>query len=412
MEVALHQPHDAIELRAGHPAPVPHEPLDVPQQLRPHPAQSPEHRDRVLLLERRDLSSAEPIHIMKPEHQLILRLERRDPVRQRRAQIVAMRPLEMREIGRVRLLDQDPVQHHLVVTAHPLLPPHHVDRDPDRDRPHPRPQRPARAVCRDPRRATLREKQRLSDQLLDLADLAVIEPQPMERPGDLRHVPGVERRQRRLVRPRTRARQIQVTQMVEPLPLDPLRRIREKLVLLHVNPGPRGPGLRNRGPPLAHGPRVPRRPPPPPPGHSGLILFNIVADLDPSASVVKPILVGTMSSDRRRLERVPVLAEVEVVHDGRVELHFALDLSEGGAFLSARSDESPWMTPGVPVALSISIADGPDQVIFARGRVAWRQDESASDLPGIGIVFDEMTDANRATLRRMIADAKADAGDE
>lgn len=119
-----------------------------------------------------------------------------------------------------------------------------------------------------------------------------------------------------------------------------------------------------------------------------------------------------MSSDRRRLERVPVLAEVEVVHDGRVELHFALDLSEGGAFLSARSDESPWMTPGVPVALSISIADGPDQVIFARGRVAWRQDESASDLPGIGIVFDEMTDANRATLRRMIADAKADAGDE
>lgn len=119
-----------------------------------------------------------------------------------------------------------------------------------------------------------------------------------------------------------------------------------------------------------------------------------------------------MTRERRRLERVPVLAEVEVVHEGRVEVHFALDLSEGGVFLSAHSDESPWMTPGVPVALSISTADGPDRLIFARGRVAWRQDESTSDLPGIGIVFEEMTDANRATLRQMIADAKADTVDE
>jgi hypothetical protein len=125
------------------------------------------------------------------------------------------------------------------------------------------------------------------------------------------------------------------------------------------------------------------------------------------------MLVVTMTRDRRRLERVPVLAEVEVVHDGRVEVHFALDLSEGGVFLSARSDESPWMTPGVPVALSITIADAPpDQLFFARGRVAWRQDESASDVPGVGIVFEEMTDANRATLRQMIADAKADTDDE
>lgn len=119
-----------------------------------------------------------------------------------------------------------------------------------------------------------------------------------------------------------------------------------------------------------------------------------------------------MTRDRRRLERVPVLAEVEVVRDGCVELHFALDLSEGGVFLSARSDESPWMTPGVQVALSISITDGPDRLLFARGRVAWRQDESASDMPGIGIAFEEMTDANRAILRQMIADARADTGDE
>ena len=119
-----------------------------------------------------------------------------------------------------------------------------------------------------------------------------------------------------------------------------------------------------------------------------------------------------MTSDRRRLERVLVLAEVAVVHDGRVEVHFALDLSEGGVFLSARSDESPWMTPGVSVALSISISDRTDRLIFARGRVAWRREESESDLPGIGIEFEEMTDANRATLRLMIADAKADTPDE
>jgi hypothetical protein len=119
-----------------------------------------------------------------------------------------------------------------------------------------------------------------------------------------------------------------------------------------------------------------------------------------------------MTRDRRRLERVPVLAEVEVVHDGRVEVHFALDLSEGGLFLSARSVESPWMTPGAPVALSITIADGPAPVLFARGLVVWRQDESTTDLPGIGIAFEPMSDANRAILLQLLAIAKANTPDE
>jgi hypothetical protein len=119
-----------------------------------------------------------------------------------------------------------------------------------------------------------------------------------------------------------------------------------------------------------------------------------------------------MTRDRRQLERVPVLAEVEVLRDGHVELHFALDLSEGGLFLSARSSESPWMTPGTPISMSISIADGPAPVLFARGRVVWRQEESSTDLPGIGVAFDEMTDANRAILHQLLAAARANSADE
>jgi hypothetical protein len=114
--------------------------------------------------------------------------------------------------------------------------------------------------------------------------------------------------------------------------------------------------------------------------------------------------------ERRRHDRTIVAAEVEIVREREIEVLFALDLSEGGLFLSARPDESPWLTPSVPDLLSISLAElDDDLVVRARGRVMWRQDDSRGEMPGIGVAFEELDEGNRAALERMLAGARASA---
>jgi hypothetical protein len=123
-----------------------------------------------------------------------------------------------------------------------------------------------------------------------------------------------------------------------------------------------------------------------------------------------------MVKERRRHERVHLLAEVQIPHDDEVEVLFARDLSEGGVFLSAGPDESPWLLPGVPVDLTIALANepgGPDGLaIKARGRVMWRLDRSSGNSPGIGVAFERLDDDNRAVLVRVIGHVRDRARDD
>ena len=119
------------------------------------------------------------------------------------------------------------------------------------------------------------------------------------------------------------------------------------------------------------------------------------------------------TKDRRKHERVNLLAEVQIPHDQEIEFLFARDLSEGGVFLSARPDESPWLLPGVPVELTIALANEPGGAaglaIHALGRVVWRQDRSTGNQPGIGVAFEQLDEQNRAKLLHVLAHVR-DAG--
>jgi len=98
-------------------------------------------------------------------------------------------------------------------------------------------------------------------------------------------------------------------------------------------------------------------------------------------------------------------AEVEIPHDGNVEILFARDLSAGGVFLAALPEESPWLLPGVPVEVTIG-STGDDEsgpAIRARGRVVWRQDASSGRTPGIGVAFETLDDTALTALHRLLA---------
>ena len=123
-----------------------------------------------------------------------------------------------------------------------------------------------------------------------------------------------------------------------------------------------------------------------------------------------------MRKERRKHERVHLLAEVQIPHDDDLEVLFGRDLSEGGIFLAAGPDESPWLLPGVPVDLTIALASepgGPDGLtIKARGRVMWRLDRSSGAQPGIGVAFEQLDEENRDALLRVLAHVRAGAGDD
>ena len=108
--------------------------------------------------------------------------------------------------------------------------------------------------------------------------------------------------------------------------------------------------------------------------------------------------------DRRKHERVEMVAEVQIPHDEVIEILFARDLSEGGVFLAAAPDDSPWLLPGVPVDLALSVAvEDAHLIVRARGRVVWRQDASSGRTPGIGVAFEELDPESLRVLRRALA---------
>lgn len=116
--------------------------------------------------------------------------------------------------------------------------------------------------------------------------------------------------------------------------------------------------------------------------------------------------------ERRRHERVELLAEVEIPHDEQIEILLARDLSPGGVFLAAQPDESPWLLPGVPVDLAIapSAEEEGGLLIRARGRVVWRQDASSGRQPGIGVAFETLDEDSRTALHQLLARIQARQG--
>jgi hypothetical protein len=121
-----------------------------------------------------------------------------------------------------------------------------------------------------------------------------------------------------------------------------------------------------------------------------------------------------MSADRRQHERISILAQVQVTHDGEVEILTATNLSVGGTFLEAAPDEHPEYQAGTPVDLMLCVSEenpahlAEDGSVRTKGRIV-RRDQGSDDRPaGIGIEFEQLDADNLSRLRLLLGRAKQD----
>lgn len=117
-----------------------------------------------------------------------------------------------------------------------------------------------------------------------------------------------------------------------------------------------------------------------------------------------------MSENRRAHSRIELYALAEIQGEGFIEVLTAHNLSEGGVFLSARSDDCPWLVIGTIFDLTIALAhegSDPELLVQAKGRVVHRDGGVAQGIYGIGVAFEEIDGDNRAQLSAMLVEARS-----
>ncbi|MEZ4704166.1 MAG: PilZ domain-containing protein [Bdellovibrionota bacterium] len=101
--------------------------------------------------------------------------------------------------------------------------------------------------------------------------------------------------------------------------------------------------------------------------------------------------------ERRQHPRIPVTVKVTYVENGRNEVFFSEDLSEGGLFL--KSDNPPFV--GTVLDLQISIPNV-DQLLEIKGDVMWRLEGR-----GCGVRFFKVTAEKRKLIRNYLTSVVA-----
>jgi hypothetical protein len=120
--------------------------------------------------------------------------------------------------------------------------------------------------------------------------------------------------------------------------------------------------------------------------------------------------------DQRQHDRLDFWAQVEVQGGGgEIELFEARNLSAGGIFLAVPASECPWLLPDIRVELSIGgVNDGEDAaggtLTHVRARVVWRVASGVASgaTPGVGLVFEDLDDAQRERLGAALRSAGED----
>ncbi|MBL9018944.1 MAG: PilZ domain-containing protein [Myxococcales bacterium] len=87
--------------------------------------------------------------------------------------------------------------------------------------------------------------------------------------------------------------------------------------------------------------------------------------------------------------------------EGEIEILEARNLSSGGIFVAVPATECLWLLPDARVELSIggvndSAQIGDEALLEVRARVVWRV--SSGGDPGVGLVFEDLDDAQRERL--------------
>jgi uncharacterized protein (TIGR02266 family) len=94
--------------------------------------------------------------------------------------------------------------------------------------------------------------------------------------------------------------------------------------------------------------------------------------------------------------RVHVDAEVSLVSESNFFVGLTRNLSHGGLFVAT------WrrLPIGTPVDLVLTLPDGP---VMTRGSVRWVRDLTDVTAPGIGVMFDALSDQDRQRIEAFCA---------
>jgi type IV pilus assembly protein PilZ len=95
--------------------------------------------------------------------------------------------------------------------------------------------------------------------------------------------------------------------------------------------------------------------------------------------------------ERRAAPRAHIEVEVSLTSESHFFVGLTGDLSGGGLFVATWSA----VPVGAPVALAVSLPDGP---VLARGHVRWVRDAAEGRAPGLGVAFESLSDEDRARV--------------
>jgi uncharacterized protein (TIGR02266 family) len=106
-------------------------------------------------------------------------------------------------------------------------------------------------------------------------------------------------------------------------------------------------------------------------------------------------------AEQRAATRVHMDAEVSLVSASNFFVGLTRNLSNGGLFVAT------WrrLPVGTPVDLVLTLPDGP---VVTRGHVRWVRDPTEVAVPGIGVMFDGLSDEDRGRIEAFCAQRSPD----
>lgn len=97
-------------------------------------------------------------------------------------------------------------------------------------------------------------------------------------------------------------------------------------------------------------------------------------------------------NERRTSPRRKLQVGIGLHSDSQIFVGFSEDLSDGGVFVATQQR----LPPGAPVVLDLELPTGAR--LSCHGRVAWVREGCDQHRPGLGVAFQELSQADREAI--------------